>query len=251
MLQKSKLKLIKGLSLKKNRDEMGLFVAEGTKLITDLNLTHPCSILLATEVWLQSHPHVDSSEIIVINENELKQISNQRSPQGAVAVFKKINWVLNYEELNTNLTLVLDEVQDPGNLGTIIRIADWFGISNIVCSQNSADAYNPKTIQATMGAIARVKIHYQDLCEFLNKCKHLPIYGTFMDGDNVYKQSLTSNGLIVMGNEGNGISKKLENLIPNKLLIPSFPEMSNTSESLNVGVATALICGEFRRRIVS
>ncbi|HEY5590199.1 MAG TPA: RNA methyltransferase, partial [Paludibacter sp.] len=148
------------------------------------------------------------------------------------------------------LSLALDDVQDPGNLGTILRIADWFGISDVFCSEYTADAYSPKTVQATMGALARVKIHSVNLAEFLQNCSDiLPIYGTLMNGENIYNKTLTQQGIIVMGNEGNGISATIEKFVSERLLIPNFPAGQVTSESLNVGVATALVCGEFRRRV--
>ena len=146
------------------------------------------------------------------------------------------------------LCLALDNVQDPGNLGTIIRIADWFGIENIFCSTGTADIYNPKTIQATMGAIGRVRVHYVDLPEMLASLKgKAPIYGTFLDGEVVYTKKLEKHGVIVMGNEGNGIGDECSRHITERLLIPSYPEGRATSESLNVSVATAIICNEFRR----
>jgi TrmH family RNA methyltransferase len=147
------------------------------------------------------------------------------------------------------LSIALDDVQDPGNLGTIIRIADWFGIKDVICSLHCADAYGPKTVQATMGALARVRVHYVDLASFLSDCKELPIYGTCMDGENIYNKQLSPHGIIVMGNEGNGISDSVRSLVSEKLLLPNYPFGETTSESLNVGVATALVCGEFRRRM--
>lgn len=148
-----------------------------------------------------------------------------------------------------SLCLALDDVQDPGNLGTIIRLADWFGIEDIICSQNTVDVYNPKTVQATMGGIARVRVHYTSLPDFIrSQGKEIPVFGTFLDGQNMYEQPLSANGLIVMGNEGNGIGKEVEALINRKLYIPNYPQGQETSESLNVAIATAVICAEFRRQ---
>jgi TrmH family RNA methyltransferase len=148
------------------------------------------------------------------------------------------------------LCLALDNVQDPGNLGTIIRIADWFGIKNIFCSIGTADAYNPKTVQATMGAIGRVRVHYLDLPRYIASLNgKAPIYGTFLDGENIYKKELRNKGIIIMGNEGNGISNECSALVNERLFIPNYPAGCETSESLNVSVATAIICSEFRRRI--
>jgi TrmH family RNA methyltransferase len=250
MLSKSKIKLITSLLQKKFRDETGLFIAEGGKLVFDLSSSFRCSILIATVNWWSENEKIISDEYITVTEDELKKISNQKSPQGVMAIFEKPSNDFTMGDLTNKLSLALDNVQDPGNLGTIIRVADWFGIANVFCSKNSADAYSPKTVQATMGALARVKIHYLDLPEFIKNCNNLlPIYGTFMDGENIYSKELTESGIIVMGNEGNGISEEIEKLITNRLLIPSYPSNEPSSESLNVSIATALVCGEFRRRI--
>jgi len=249
MISKSKIKLVSSLSQKKFRDEMGLFIAEGTKLVMDLMPAFSCSLLIATSDWLSEHKTVKADEVIAVDEVDLKKISNQKSPQGVLAVFVKPNYTWTVEGCSQQLSLALDEIQDPGNLGTILRIADWFGIPDVFCSENTADAFSPKTVQATMGALARVKVHTVNLTEFLQSCSNkLPVYGTFMDGENIYSKTLTQAGIIVMGNEGNGISAETEKLVTERLLIPNFPAGQVTSESLNVGVATALVCGEFRRR---
>ncbi|MFA6582176.1 MAG: RNA methyltransferase [Paludibacter sp.] len=248
MISKNKVKLIKNLSQKKFRDETNLFVAEGTKLVLDLASSFQCSLLVATTDWLNENKKTNANEIIEVDAAGLKKISNQQSPQGVLAVFCKQTYTWEVEELKNRLSLALDDVQDPGNLGTIIRVADWFGISDIFCSEHSADTYNPKTVQASMGALARVKVHSVNLSEFLQNCKNkVTIYGTFMDGENIYSKTLAQNGIIVMGNEGNGISTEVDELINERLLIPNYPAGQLTSESLNVGVATALVCAEFRR----
>ena len=249
MLSKSKTKLIKSLSLKKNRDDAGLFIAEGTKLVQDLTVAFKCSLLIATEEWLETNDTIRADEVVKVASDELIQISNQKSPQGVLAVFAKKDWNFTVDDLKGNLSIALDDVQDPGNLGTIIRIADWFGIKDVICSLHCADAYGPKTVQATMGALARVRVHYLDLASFLSDCKSMPIYGTFMDGESIYEKELSATGIIVMGNEGNGISDSVRSLVAEKLLLPNYPFGETTSESLNVGVATALVCGEFRRRV--
>jgi TrmH family RNA methyltransferase len=151
--------------------------------------------------------------------------------------------------IEKELCLALDEVQDPGNLGTIIRIADWVGIENIFCSQGTVDVYSPKVVQATMGALSRVHMHYVSLSELIGRLDDsVPVYGTLLDGTNIYMQTLSPTGLIVMGNEGNGITAEVRKLINRKLYIPNYPEGRDTSESLNVAVATAITCAEFRRR---
>jgi len=147
--------------------------------------------------------------------------------------------------------LALDDIQDPGNLGTIIRLADWFGIEHIFCSQGTVDVYNPKTIQATMGALARVKLHYCHLPSLIASLGEVPIYGTFLDGDNMYEKKLSSHGLIIMGNEGNGVSAEVAKLVNERLYIPNYPPQRETSESLNVAMATGIICAEFRRRTIT
>lgn len=249
VISKNKIKLIASLSQKKFRDQTGLFVAEGTKLVTDLAPSFSCFMLIGIPQWFTENNTIQADEIIEVDIDELKKISNQKSPQGVLAVFRQPTYTYNPLELGHKLSLALDDIQDPGNLGTILRIADWFGISDVFCSEYTADAFSPKTVQATMGALARVRVHTVHLSEFLQSCAgKLPIYGTFMDGENIYSKTLTQHGIIVMGNEGNGISPTIEKLVSEKLLIPNYPSGQITSESLNVGVATALVCGEFRRR---
>lgn len=249
MLSKNKIKLIASLSQKKFRDEEGLFLAEGTKLVLHLAPAFRCSVLVATAEWLGEHSTLNADEIVEVKPEELKKISNQKSPQGVMAIFVKPAYQWTPESLNQHLCLALDDIQDPGNLGTILRVADWFGIRDVFCSEQTADAFGPKTVQATMGALARVRVHTVNLPEFLQNCAgKLPIYGTFMDGQDIYTTELTPQGIVVMGNEGNGISLEIEKYVNARLLIPNFPLGEATSESLNVGVATALVCAEFRRR---
>ncbi|NDV59749.1 RNA methyltransferase [Bacteroides sp. 519] len=248
-LSKNKIKYIHSLELKKKRKEEKVFLAEGPRLIEELLPCFQCNLLIATAEWLSKNPDINTSEIIEVNQEELQRVSLLKAPQQVLAVFKQPEYVLNMNELQNNLTIVLDDVQDPGNLGTIIRLADWFGIENVICSPNSAEVYNPKVIQATMGGIARVKVHYTPLLPLLDKLNNsLPVYGTFLDGENMYQQQLSKNGLIIMGNEGNGISSELEKKVSRKLYIPNYPADRNTSESLNVAIATAIVCAEFRRQ---
>jgi RNA methyltransferase, TrmH family len=251
MISKNKIKLIKSLEQKKFRDETGLFIAEGTKLVLDLLSVFKCTILAATGEWISENKNIRAVEIMEVDDLELNKISNQKSPQGVFAIFEKPVHTWDVESLNQKLILALDDVQDPGNLGTILRIADWFGITDVFASEHSADTYNPKTVQATMGALARVRVHTVNLTAFLQSCSgKMPVYGTFMDGDNIYSNTLTQHGIIVMGNEGNGISAGIEQFVSHRLLIPNYPMGQATSESLNVGVATALVCAEFRRRML-
>ena len=250
MLSKNKIKFIQSLEQKKVRRETNCFVAEGNKMVNDTIRSFECKLLVATSVWLEDHPGVEAGEIIEVAQDEVKKASLQKSPQDGIAVYRIPHYSVDFDSLPKQLSLALDTVQDPGNLGTIIRLADWYGIENIFCSLECADLYNPKTVQSTMGALARVKVHYVNLKEFFEKVK-VPVYGTFLDGRNMYSSELSAQGIIIMGNEGNGISKELEPYISQRLFIPNYPEGRKTTESLNVAVATAIICSEFRRRTVS
>ena len=252
MLSKNKLKYIRSLSLKKNRDAENVFIAEGPKVVNDLMGYFPCKVLLGTSDYLAKHNHFDADEIIEVDQKELEQASALKTPRDTIAIFsqKRINTFTRKNGTPLQpLALALDDVQDPGNLGTIIRLADWYGIENIYCSMHCADAYSSKVIQATMGAIARVQLHYVNLVDFIKQQdKTVGIFGTFLDGDDMYQMDLSAGGLIVMGNEGNGISSEIAELINRKLYIPNYPMGQPTSESLNVAVATAITCAEFRRQ---
>ena len=250
MLSKSLQKQISALENKKQRKESGLFVAEGGKTVLDLMAAGlKADKLIATAEWLEQHGRVSGAEVIEVSNDEMRRISFQQTPQGIMGIFRQPQHKLDTSAPERELCLALDNVQDPGNLGTIIRIADWFGIENIFCSIGTADIYNPKTVQATMGAIGRVKVHYTDLPTLLATIKDkAPLYGTFLDGEDIYQKELKNKGLIIMGNEGNGISKECGAHITERLFIPNYPIGRETSESLNVSVATAIICSEFRRR---
>ena len=249
MLSKNKIKYIKSLELKKNRKEEKVFVAEGHKSVDELLHCFSCKLIIATSEWLSRHYDLKAQDIIEVSDDELAKASFLKSPQEVLAIFEQPEYKLDSSLPNNNLCLALDEVQDPGNLGTIVRVADWFGIENIFCSLGTADIYNPKTVQATMGAISRVKVHYCDLPAFISSLEGVKVYGTFLDGENLYDSAISENGLIVMGNEGNGISSEIEKMVNSKLLIPNYPVGRTTSESLNVAMATGIICAEFRRRI--
>jgi len=246
-LSKNKLKYIRSLKEKKYRTEYGTFVAEGNKMVSDLLPFLKCQLLIATSDYLNLINVKDIEEVIEVNDSQLAQASFLQNPQQVLAIFY-IPVYTSRIAIDDELVLALDGIQDPGNMGTIVRLADWYGIHHIFCSQDTVDVYNPKVVQATMGALARVKVHYIDLVDFLNQNKHLPIYGTLLDGENMYQQEITNNGIIVMGNEGNGIREEIRSLITNKLYIPNYPIGTPTSESLNVAIATAIICAEFRRR---
>lgn len=250
MLSKNKLKYIRSLAIKKFRDEEKAFVAEGPKLVEELIKYYECSLLIGVPEYLKKIFPLKNTEVIEVNQEELARASNLKTPQSVLAVFKMpMQPKINIPNICQQLCLGLDAIQDPGNLGTIIRIADWFGIEHIFCSLDTVDAFSPKTVQATMGAIGRVNIHYVALDEFLNQLpKDFPIYGTFLDGQNIYSYRLPSQAMIVMGNEGKGISSRIEAVISDRLFIPNFPIERETSESLNVAVATAITCAEFRRQ---
>lgn len=226
MISKAKIKLVRSLEMKKHRQAEGLFVAEGPKVIEELSKVCP--------------------PVEVFEGEDVSKISFLQHPQQVLALFPLD--LPKYIKPQSELKLMLDGVQDPGNLGTIIRIADWFGIDHIICSRDTVDAFNPKVVQATMGSIARVKIEYTDLEMYLdNLPEGYPVYGTLLDGDNIYNKVLTREGIIVMGNEGKGISPSIRQKVNRRLLIPSYPADRPTAESLNVAIATAIVCAEFRR----
>ena len=244
MISKNQIKYLHSLETKKGRKKENAFVAEGPKVVADLmKLQKPLSVF-ATEEWLAENPMECA---VVVTEDELRKISFLQHPQQVMAVFPMFengNTVVDTEKL----CLALDGVQDPGNLGTIIRIADWFGVTDIFCSQDTADVYNPKVVQATMGSIARVNVVYTDLCKLLAELpSDFPVYGTFLDGENIYSKNLSTNGLVIMGNEGKGISAPVAKFVNSKLLIPNYPAGRETADSLNVAIATAITCSEFRR----
>lgn len=242
MFSKSQIKLIKSLSQKKFRMKSGLFLMEGKKGIFEL-LDSPLQLygLYTTEDIFQA----EKEKTIFISEADLKKISNLHTPQTALAVFHIPQPEAPYVG---GLQVVLDEIQDPGNLGTIIRLCDWFGVKDLICSFGTVDCYNPKVVQATMGSIARVNIHYSNISEYLSHAKtKTKVYGTFLEGENVFTKHLSSDGLIVLGNEANGISQEVEKLITEKVNIPQFGASQNT-ESLNVATAAAIFLSEFRRR---
>ena len=264
MISKNQLKYIRQLEQKKYRRREGVFVAEGTKVVGDLLQRYRPKAVFATADW-QAPAGITPQ---LVTDDELRRISFLQHPQQVLALFplpvssqpstvnckpSTVNCqpsTVNCQPstVNPQLSLALDGVQDPGNLGTIIRIADWFGISTIICSEDTVDAWNPKVVQATMGSIARVNIIYLNLPDFLDTLPaDFPVYGTFLDGDNIYTQELTPNGLIIMGNEGNGISEAVRSKVNRRLLIPDFHQ-GPTADSLNVAIATAITCSEFRRR---
>lgn len=242
MFSKSQIKFITKLGQKKYREQCGLFIAEGKKAVSEL-LNSPLRLhsLYTTEDIFEA----EREKITFVQENELKKISYLTTPQTVLAVFH----IPEPEEPGfSDLLLALDGVRDPGNLGTIIRLCDWFGVKQLICSKDTVDCYNPKVVQATMGSISRVSIHYVHLPDFLEQSgKDVPVYGAFMDGTNVYEGELSSRGILVMGNEANGISDAISAYISEKIAIPPFGTAPET-ESLNVATASAILLSEFRRR---
>lgn len=237
-LSKAQVKWVRSLQQKKQRDAHGVFVAEGEKCVKELCAAFELMLLVSPEN---------------ANATEIEQMSSLRTPQGVIGVFKRPQWAdMEWTNMPKTLLVALDGVQDPGNLGTIIRTCDWFGVRDILCSYDTADCYNPKVVQATMGALARVRVHYVDLPKTLTALKayEMPMYGTLLEGRNMYEEDAIVNkekGVIIMGNEGNGISDAVRSIVTHSLFIPSYPAGELTSESLNVGIATAIVLAEFRR----
>ena len=248
MISKNQIKYIRQLEQKKFRKRENCFVAEGPKVVGDLMRQYQPKAIFATEEWIKRVESYDDSKLTTVSPDELRRISFLQTPQQVLALFPIPEHTSYLSPLTSHLYLALDSVQDPGNLGTIIRIADWFGIDTIYCSEDTADAYNPKVVQATMGSLAHVHIKYTNLLQLFDALpKDYPIYGTLLDGDDIYQQPLTEHGIIVMGNEGNGISEAVRQCVNHRLLIPNFHQ-GDSAESLNVAIATAITCSEFRRR---
>ncbi len=240
MVSKNQIKLITSLQQKKYRKQEQLFFAEGVKVVQELlNSNFELQDLFTTN---QDFLTVSKDKVHAISDTELKKISALTTPNTCLAVFKMPK---SKDLVEKGLIVALDDVRDPGNLGTIIRLCDWFGIETLFCSEESVDIFNPKVVQATMGSISRVNVVYGNLEAFLTKTK-LPVFGTFMDGKNIYQEKLPNEGVIIMGNEANGISDAIEKLVSERIAIPRFGNLQVT-ESLNVATATAIILSEFKR----
>ena len=223
-MTKAEIQLVRALADKRGRTEHGLFVAEGEKLIGELRASH-----LRVRKIFALEGVFDGPEVETVAPRDMERLSLLKTAGNSLA---------------------LDDVQNPGNLGTIIRLADWFGITDIVCSPGSADCFNPKVVQATMGAILRVRVHYTELAACLSAAaaQGIPVYGTFLEGENIYGSELTPEGIVVMGNEGRGVTEAVARTVTRKLFIPPWPADRRGSESLNVAMATGIVCSEFRRR---
>ena len=252
MISRQTIDFIRSLAHKKEREIAGCFVAEGEKLVFDLLKT----ALVLEELYVtdEGMAALEGSSVekmaVRLSGKEMERISSFKNPSTVLALFCIPAVAKITSKTFRGVNLVLDGVQDPGNLGTIVRTADWFGISGVFCSIACADLYNPKCVQATMGALARVKVHYVDLVHFLGEAAEnkIPVYGTFMEGENLFKTDLAQDALVVMGSEGKGISSELIPFLTKKISIPSYPEGNRELESLNVGISSALVCAEFRRR---
>lgn len=255
MITKSQVAEVKSLKEKNNRTQLSLFVAEGEKIFEEIY----CSIFFIKQLFFVADKISNASlekigtlrqkkccEIVEISPKEMERITHLKTATPILICVAIPDHRFSLD--SSRLILALDNIQDPGNMGTIVRIADWFGIEDVICSPTSADVYNPKVVQATMGAIARVRVHYLPLVEVLSEAR-MPVYGTFLDGDNIYSKELAKGGgaIVVMGNEGSGISPEIASLVTERLFIPPYPIGRETSESLNVAVATSIICNEFRR----
>lgn len=245
-MTKAEIQFIRSLADKRTRDTEHLFVAEGIKLVDEI-----INSQLRIRNIYTTRDDVAGKDVVRIEKREMERISQLSTASDILAVVEQPRYSLKLNDLRSKLTLALDGVQNPGNMGTIVRLADWFGVENIICSRECADLYNPKVVQATMGALLRVKVHYIDnLSALLSEARTegLAIYGTLLDGNNIYHEKLTSEGIIVMGNEGRGLSDECRNTLTHKLFIPPYPADAPTSESLNVAMATGIILSEFRRK---
>ncbi len=259
MIRKSQISHINSLKIKKYRQQHKQFIAEGVKIVKEfISGSLAIDSIYATKTWL-THPDISSAlsqldktiKIIEITEKELQRISNLETPNEVLAIINISEISLNIQSLHNGLVLMLDNISDPGNLGTIIRIADWFGINNIICSNDCVDVYNPKVVQSTMGSIARINVYYSDLEDVLSSLESSTnIYGAILNAESIYKKQLSEKGIILIGNESKGISSQITKYINNPISIPSYPDNSQTqkAESLNASIATGIICAEFRRK---
>lgn len=245
-MTKAEIQFVRSLADKRTRDAEHLFVAEGFKLVDEIRHSE-----LRIRNIYTTRDDISGRDVVRIEKREMERISQLNTASDILAVVEQPRYKLALDSLKGELTLALDGVQNPGNMGTIIRLADWFGVKRVICSRECADLYNPKVVQATMGALLRVKVHYVDnLSALLSEARTegLAIYGTLLDGNNIYHEKLLPEGIIVMGNEGRGLSDECRNTLGHKLFIPPYPADAPTSESLNVAMATGIILAEFRRK---
>mgnify|MGYP005805925507 FL=1 len=244
-MTKAEIQLVRSLADKRGRAEHGLFLAEGEKLIGELRASH----LRVRRIYALEGIFA-GEEVETVAPRDMERLSQLKTPSNSLALVEIPHYRLKTADLRGQLTLALDEVQNPGNVGTIIRLADWFGIRDILCSEGTADCFNPKVVQATMGAILRVRVHYTPLAPLLAEAAAggIPVYGTFLEGENIYAGELSPTGIVVMGNEGRGVTEAVARSVTRKLFIPPWPAGRRGSESLNVAMATGIVCAEFRRQ---
>lgn len=242
------IKFVASLSQKKYRDKEGCFIAEGNKCVRDTWDYFKCRMLIATQNWYESYGNCTHMDVLQIaTRQQMQKMSQFSNPSDVIAVYETPEVSYTPQEVKENINIVLEGVQDPGNLGTIIRLADWYGIKNIFCNKQTVDVYNHKVIQATMGAISRVKVHYCDLEELIESFPEMDVFGTTLDGENIYSTTLPDRCFVIFGNEGNGMSERLKAMTTRNLYIPSRVVDGSTSESLNVGLAAAITISEFCR----
>lgn len=244
LITNNQIKFVRSLHLKKNRDAHNCFIVEGEKMVDELLKSEfKVQSVFATKDW--KNPAIENEKVQYISEKQLERISDLKSPNKLIAVVEKSNDSFEISSILQGLTLVLDDISNPGNLGTIIRLCDWFGVKNIICSRNSVELYNPKVIQATMGSFLRVNVYYTDIVALIKQMpNNFLIYGSFMEGENIRNVDLEENALLIMGNESIGISEELQQLISRKIAIKNN---SSEAESLNVAIATAILLYEFKR----
>lgn len=246
MITKAEIHKVKSLADKRNRDELGLFAAEGEKIIREI----AASQLRIEKIYALEGVMTDIEGVVRVSKAEMERMSMLKTANNSIATVAIPHYRFDPASAKSNLVLALDDIGNPGNAGTLIRLADWFGITDVICSPSTADCFNPKVVQATMGAIIRVRVHYCDLAATLAEARSegIPVYGTFLDGENIYNASLGCSGIIVMGSEGRGISQEVARTVSHRLFIPPYPAGRQGSESLNVSTAAAVVCSEFRRR---
>lgn len=253
MIGKNTIKLIKSLGDKKNRNIEKLFLVEGDKTVPEvLNSKFKVAKLFATSDFLKMNQHYihNADQIIEVSKGEIEKASLMKTPQNCLALCSLPDLKQLPDKPEPGLMIFLDEIQDPGNLGTIIRICDWFGVKQLFCSPDTADVFNPKVIQASMGSFCRIDLWYSTfnpIYEIVAQ-SNFTVTGAFLDGKDIYKESLSQNSLLVLGNEGKGISKDITNLIQQKIKIPSYSDSAEKAESLNVAMAAAIICAEYKRQ---
>lgn len=250
-LTKNIYRTVRSLDERKTRRKESAFKAEGTKCVLDTLGHFRLRHLFATFEWLENHSqdikrYCQDDEIIKVTRNDLSRMSSLSTPSEVIAVYELPEQSFDASSLSGKLILALDTIQDPGNLGTIIRVADWFGVHDILCSQETADCFSPKVIQSTMGSISRVRLYYGNLPDMIRTVDADHVYGTFLDGESISDVQLSDRGIIVIGNEGKGISPEVASTVTARLLIPSYPEGQETGESLNAAIATAITLAKFR-----